>query len=132
MTMIFIVMGAFFTIIGIGAAIGGFVSAKALGKSREVTATVVDVVSRKERRKRGPCRVVYSPVYEYYDGGEYKKYKSSMSSTFEVKLGTETTLYISEDGRVREKGASAFMFVFGAVFAFVGIICIAAGMVFRL
>lgn len=128
MTMIFIVMGALFTLIGIGAAIGGFVSANALGKSREVTATVVDVVSRKERRKRGPCRVVYSPVYEYYDGGEYKKYKSSMSSTFEVKLGTEMTLYISEDGKVRERGSAVFMIIFGAVFAFAGLIFLAAAL----
>lgn len=130
MTLIFIVMGALFTLIGIGAAIGGFVSANALGKNREGTATVVDVVSRKERRKRGPCRVVYSPVYEYYDGGEYKKYKSRLSSTYEVKVGTEAALYISDGGEVREKGASAFMFIFGAVFAFVGIIFIAAGAVF--
>lgn len=127
MKIVFIGFGTLGVLIGAVFIIFAFAASNAVKKSREVTATVVDVVSRKERRKRGPCRTVYSPVYEYYDG-EYKRYKSSMSSTFEVKPGTGTTLYISEDGKIREQGTNVFMIVFGAIFAFAGLIFLAAAL----
>lgn len=124
---VFIGFGALGFLIGAAFITAAFVTSNAIKKSREVTATAVDAVSRRERRKHGSYRIMYSPVYEYYDG-EYKTYKSSMSSTFEVKLGTKTTLYISEDGKVRERGSAVFMIIFGAVFAFAGLIFLAAAL----
>lgn len=62
------------------------------------------------------------PVYEYYDGGEFKRYESNVYSTPQKPLGTEVTLYISEDGKVREKQGTSVMILCGSIFAVVGVI----------
>lgn len=62
------------------------------------------------------------PVYEYYDGGEIKRHESNVSVMPPKPLGTEATLYISDDGKVRDKQSASIMILVGSIFAFVGVI----------
>lgn len=67
-------------------------------------------------------------VYEYYDDGEVKRYTNPVASAVQPQLGTEVTIYISEDGKVREKEYAEFMFTSGFILTFGGIVCIIAAL----
>lgn len=132
MMIMFTGIGVLFTLIGVGVIIGGLVQRNSIKNSREVNATIVENIETKRRRQGdkhdfGSQTVhgtvtYYTPVYEYYDGGEVKRYKSTVSSTSHKPVGTEETLYIDRDGKVRSKAGSSFMFLFGGVFALVGVV----------
>ena len=91
---------------------------------RKVTAEIVDVITsrRKVRRRRGgsSMRTFYTPVYEYYDGGEVKTYQSKVSMTMQITVGKEETLYISENGEIIEKAICYLYLAVGVLFAAVG------------
>lgn len=67
-------------------------------------------------------RTYYYPVYEYYDDGEFKRHESNISAMPPKPLGTEVPLYISEDGKVRDKQSASIMILVGVIFVAVGII----------
>ena len=114
--------GVIFTLIGLGVIIGGFVHKNSINNSREVSGKIVDFIERKVRNSKGRTRTYKFPVYEYYDDGEYKRYESNLYTAPPKPLGTDVTLYISEDGKVREEQGTLFMFLFGGIFALAGII----------
>lgn len=118
----FTAFGVLFALIGIGVITGGLANNNAIKNSRELSGTIVDFTERRGRGQGGHMRTYYYPVYEYYDGGEFKRHESNVSSTPRKPLGTEVTLYISEDGKVREKQSTSVMILVGSIFAVVGII----------
>lgn len=122
MKIIFTAFGVLFVLIGIGALIGGLVNNNSIKNSREVSGKIVDFIKRRGRGQRGHMHTYLYPVYEYYDGGEFKRYESNVYSTPQKPLGTEVTLYISEDGKVREKQGTSVMILCGSIFAVVGVI----------
>ncbi len=115
--LLFFIIGAVMTII----AVRLIIAAK---NGRKVTAEIVDVITsrRKVRRRRGgsSMRTFYTPVYEYYDGGEVKTYQSKVSTTMQITVGKEETLYISENGEIIEKVSCYLYLLVGIVFAAVG------------
>lgn len=118
---IFTAFGILFVLIGIGVLIGGLANNNSIKNSREVSGKIVDFVEKKYRSHQSHTwRTAYYPVYEYYDDGEFKRYESNMSSTPQKPLGTEVTLYISEDGKVRDKQSASVMILVGVIFALAG------------
>lgn len=131
MKIVFTAFGLLFTLIGIGVIIGSFVYKNALKKSREVSGTIVDFIKRRGQAQGGHMHTYCYPVYEYYDNGEFKRHESNVSVMPPKPLGTEVTLYISDDGKIREEQSTSFLILFGSIFAFVGIIfTIVASMMF--
>ncbi len=63
---------------------------------------------------------LYTPVYEYEDGGEVKRYTSDVSRSRRAEIGSETTLYISKDGKIYQKSGAAVTLFVGTIFAVVG------------
>lgn len=123
MKTIFTAFGVFFVLIGIGVLIGGLANNNSIKNSREVTAKIVDFIERKYRSQQShKWRTAYYPVYEYYDDGETKRHESNVSVMPPKPIGTEVTLYISEDGKVRENQGTSIMILVGVIFAVVGAI----------
>lgn len=91
-----------------------------MGSSRQVSATVVDVIEKMERGADGYSTMMYTPVYEYTDGGEVRQYISNVSTSKKAETGSEATLYISENGNIYQKSGAAIMLFVGIVFAVVG------------
>ncbi|MDE5576668.1 MAG: hypothetical protein K2J11_04705 [Oscillospiraceae bacterium] len=116
----FAAFGVLFVLVGIGVLIGGLATNNAIKNSREVSGTIVDFIKRRVRGKHGHMHTYVYPVYEYYDGGETKRHESNVSVMPPKPLGTETTLYISEDGKVREKQSTSIMILVGSIFAVIG------------
>ena len=120
---IFTAFGVLFVLIGIGVLIGGLANNNSIKNSREVSGKIVDFIERKYRSHQSHTwRTVNYPVYEYYDDGEFKRHESNVYVTPPKPLGTEVTLYISEDGKVREKQGTSIMILVGVIFAVVGAI----------
>lgn len=118
----FTAFGALFVLIGIGVLIDGLANNNSIKNSREVSGKIVDFIKRRGRGQGGHMRTYYYPVYEYYDDGEFKRHESNISAMPPKPLGTEVTLYISEDGKVRDKQSASVMILVGVIFAAVGII----------
>lgn len=91
-----------------------------MGSSRQVSATVVDVIEKMERGADGYSTMMYTPVYEYTDGSEVRQYISNVSTSKKAETGSEATLYISENGKIYQKSGAAIMLFVGIVFAVVG------------
>lgn len=91
-----------------------------MGSSRQVSAAVVDVIEKMERGADGYSTMMYTPVYEYIDGGEVRQYTSNVSTSKQAEIGSESTLYISEDGKIYQKSGAAVTLFVGIVFAVVG------------
>lgn len=116
MKVIFLTLGISFLLFGvIMITVSSGVNLRMDG-CRQVRATVAEVVKapRRGRHRR------YSYVYEYTDGGEVRRYKSNATTTVRLKIGSEKTLYISEDGRIYEHTGAAMTFLVGIVFAVMG------------
>ncbi|MCM1522910.1 MAG: hypothetical protein NC120_00475 [Ruminococcus sp.] len=121
-TVSVVIMTVLFLAIGIGLLIGSAVTVSRMNISRRVNATVTDVV-RVRSKGHSQRKFLYAPVYEYYDNGELKIYKSSVSSSKAAEIGSEATLYIYGDGKIYERCGTA-------ITLFVGVIFTAAGGVF--
>lgn len=130
MKIVFTTVCLLFAVIGAALIIAGAVSSKAVKKSSRVNAKIVDFVVKTHGQSNRNLMETYSyPIYEYYDGGEFRRYTSSVSSMPRKPIGTEATLYISEDGRVRERSYFKVMYLvggglaaFGAIFAVIGLL----------
>lgn len=120
--IIFTAFGVLFLLIGIGVLIGGLTNNNSIKNSREVSGKIVDFIKRKVQGQHGHMHTYCYPVYEYYDSGEFKKYESNVSVMPPKPLGTEVTLYISENGKVRDKQGALIMILVGVIFAVVGAI----------
>lgn len=132
MKIMFVAIGSLFAFIG-GFLLGiGAVGGRAMKKSRRVYAKIVDFKEEKWVKFDGtafdPYEIVHLPVYEYYDGGEIKRYTSQVYNSRQKPIGTEVTLYISEDGKVRDGLDSKIMYLvggglaaMGALFAVIGL-----------
>lgn len=120
--IMFTAFGVLFPLIGIGVLIGGLANNNAIKNSREVSGKIVDFIKRRGRGQNGHMRTYLYPVYEYYDDGEFKRHESNVSVMPPKPLGTEVMLYISEDGKIREKQGTSLMVLVGVIFAFVGAI----------
>lgn len=88
--------------------------------SCQVNATVVEVIEKMERGADGYSTMMYTPVYEYIDGGEVIRYTSNVSRSRRAEIGSETTLYISKDGKIYQKSGAAVTLFVGIIFAVVG------------
>ncbi len=88
-----------------------------MSSSRQVNATVVEVIRVREHNGHD---TLYTPVYEYEDGGEVKRYTSDVSRSRRAEIGSETTLYISKDGKIYQKSGAAVTLFVGTIFAVVG------------
>ena len=88
--------------------------------SRRVSARVVEVIETRSKPRKDEERILYTPVYEYYDDGEVSTYKSLVSTSMPVKTGGEVTLYISENGIIYEKRGTLTTLFMGIIFAAIG------------
>ena len=61
-----------------------------------------------------------TPVHEYTDGGEVIRYTSNVSTSKRAEIGSQATLYISEDGKIYQKSGAAVTLFVGIIFAVVG------------
>lgn len=91
-----------------------------MDNSRQVSATVVEVIKKVDRDADGYSIMMYTPVYEYSDGGEVRQYISNVSTSKRAEIGSETTLYISEDGKIYQKSGAKIVYFVGIIFAVVG------------
>lgn len=129
MKIIFVLMGLLYAIIGAALLAVGAKNSKSIKESREVNAKLVDFVGKKHRRGRHHVmRTYYYPIYEYYDSGEVRQYTSSVSTEPRKPVGTEVTLYISEDGKIMEKSVSKVMYLVGGIFAAIGVLFAVIGL----
>lgn len=130
MKMIFVGMGSLFAVIGLILLAVAAVGSIAMKKSRRVTAKIVDFVVKTYGRSNKHLMETYCyPIYEYYDDGEVRRYTSSVSELPKKPIGTEVTLYIAEDGKVREKLDSIVMYLVGGVFAAIGVFFAVVGLI---
>lgn len=128
----FIAIGSAVAVIGIILLAIGAAGSRAMKKSRRVNAKIVDFKEEEWGKIDGtaldPFETVHLPVYEYYDGGEIKRYTSQVYDSRQKPIGTEVTLYIAEDGKVRDGSDSKIMYLvggglaaMGALFAVIGL-----------
>ncbi len=123
---IFMAFGVFFLAAGAVLIIAALGLNARMDNCRRVSATVVNVVESVERRRstirhnRHRSTKMYTPIYEYYDGGELKTYQSRTSTSWAADIGSETTLYISDKGKIYERSGSLVILLVGIVFAVVG------------
>lgn len=126
---LFMLFGVAFLAIGSVCIIISLYMNARIDNSRQVSATVVEVIKETERdtdfnhrshRRRSHTSVMYTSVYEYIDGGEVRRYTSNVSTSKQAEIGSEATLYISEDGKIYQKSGAAIMLLVGIVFAVVG------------
>lgn len=117
---LFMLFGVAFLAIGaVGIIISLYMNDR-IDNSRQVSATVVEVIKKVDRDADGYSTMMYTPVYEYSDGGEVRQYTSNVSTSKRAEIGSETTLYISEDGKIYQKSGAEIMLFVGIVFAVVG------------
>jgi|GEM_PF-1878042 len=117
---IFLLIGIIFLAVGAIVITVGLVMNARIESCRRVSATVSDVIERIDRDAEGYSTRMYTPVYEYVDGGEMKSYTSHVSTSRRAEIGSQATLYISEDGGVYERSGAAIALFVGVVFAAVG------------
>lgn len=124
MKIFFIAIGSLLAVVGIILLAIGAAGSRAMKKSRRVNAKIVDFKEEEWVKIDGtafdPFEIVHLPVYEYYDGGEIKRYTSRVYNSRQKPIGTEVTLYISEDGKVRDGSDSKLMYLVGGGFAAMG------------
>ncbi|MEZ3453097.1 MAG: DUF3592 domain-containing protein [Oscillospiraceae bacterium] len=112
--ILFLIIGAVMIIVSVWINVRMF-------SSRHVSATVSEVIETRTQTRKDYESVFYMPVYEYSDGGEVKTYTSSVSSSMPAEIGSETTLYILENGIIYEKRGTLATFFMGIVFTAIGI-----------
>lgn len=117
---LFMAFGLVFLAIGAVAIIISLYMNARIDNSRQVSATVVDVIKKVDRDADGYSTMMYTPVYEYVDGGEVRRYTSNVSTSKQAEIGSEATLFISEDGKIYQKPGAAILLFVGIVFAVVG------------
>lgn len=122
---LFMAFGLVFLAIGAVAVIISLSMNARMDSSRQVSATVVEVIKKVDRSASvnddyGHLSVLYTPVYEYSDGGEVKRYTSNVSTSKKAEIGSQATLYISEDGKVYRRTGAVIAFWVGIFFAVVG------------
>lgn len=114
-----------FVLAGVGMLAGGimYYQKKTAACTYAVNAKVIDL---KRRRYKG--KTLFSPVYEYYYGGEYARYDSNMYTNIRVpQIGDYRELKInpSNPKEILEGNAAKVMLFFlvglGSVFALAGI-----------
>lgn len=117
---LFMAFGLVFLAIGaVGIIISLYMNAR-IDNSRQVSATVVEVIEKMERGADGYSKMMYTPVYEYINGGEVIRYTSNVSTSQKAEIGSEATLYISEDGKVYQRTGVVIVLLVGIIFAVVG------------
>lgn len=126
---LFMILGIVFLAVGMVCIIVSLRMNARMDSSRQVSATVVEVVRDVEHNsdinprnhmRRRKTSVMYTSVYEYMDGGEVRRYTSNVSTSKQAEIGSETTLYISEDGKVYERSGAAVALFVGIGFAALG------------
>lgn len=120
---VFIILGAVLLVAGVILIIVSLWMNARMDNSRQVSARVTEVIETNEwhRKRRGKhYSKMYTSVYEYYDGGELKTYTSSVSTSNRAEIGSEATLYISEDGKIYERSGALITLIVGIGFAAVG------------
>lgn len=122
---LFMAFGLTFLAIGAVAVIISLSMNARMNNSRQVSATVVEVIKEVDRSASvhndyGHLSVLYTPVYEYTDGGEVIRYTSNVSTSKRAEIGSQATLYISEDGKIYQKSGAAVTLFVGIIFAVVG------------
>lgn len=128
---IFLLIGIIFLAVGAIVITVGLVMNARIESCRRVSAVVSDVIERIDRDAEGYITRMYTPVYEYVDGTEMKSYTSHVSTSRRAEIGSQATLYISEDGKVYESSAAVLCFIIGAGFVFVGGIFTVVGVKIR-
>lgn len=111
--ILFLFIGAVMIIVSVG------VNVRIIG-CQPVEARVAEVIETHSKPRKDYEIIYYTPVYEYYDGGEICTYKSSVSTSAPVEIGTETTLYISGNGIVYERRGTLSTLLAGIFFAAIG------------
>lgn len=114
------IFGILFIILGIALFLYSLLVGERIKRSRAVEAKIVDmdVVIRHKHHQREKH---YAPIYEYYEDGECKRYKSILYSLARPEIGKETVLYISEDGTVSEGSFLLGLRIGGILLLFFGI-----------
>lgn len=112
--VVFLVLGAILLLVSLWKIVR-------MENSRRVIAMVVEVIeTRSNYREEESTDVLYTPVYEYYDNGELKTYKSLVSTSMLVEVGDKATLYISENGIIYERTSTMITLFMGILFAVTG------------
>ena len=111
--ILFLFIGVIMIIVSVGTNVR-------IGGSRRVSARVVEVIETRTKTRKDYESILYTPVYEYFDGGEVRTYKSLISTSMLVEVGDEATLYISENGAVYEKRGTLATLFMGIIFAALG------------
>lgn len=125
--IVFTAIGLLLAVSGAVLIINGLKYFIAMKKSRKITAKIVDFekeVSGYNPKHRRSHRTSIRAVYEYCEDGEVKRFTNPIASAVQEKIGTEATLYIDEDGTVREKDSAGFTLVFGFILAFGGFVMV--------
>lgn len=117
---LFMTFGVGFLAIGAVAVIIFLYMNTRIDNSRQVSATVVDVIKKVDWDADGYSTMMYTPVYEYSNGGEVRRYTSNVSTSKKAEIGSEATLYISEDGKVYQRTGAVIVLLVGIIFAVVG------------
>ncbi|MBD5140276.1 MAG: hypothetical protein HDT25_02505 [Ruminococcus sp.] len=114
-------LGVVFLVLGVILLLVSLWNIVRMENSRRVIAMVVDVIeTRSNYREEESTGVLYTPVYEYYDNGEVRTYKSLVSTSMLVEVGDKATLYISDNGIIYEKTSTLITLFMGILFAVTG------------
>ncbi len=126
----FIIVGIIFSVVGIVMIINFVRQIAGMRNCYEVDARIVDyredVTVHRHNGSRTKIRI-YTPIYEYVDFGETKRYTSKVGTSVLPAVGEETTLLLSTGGMVYEKGGAIASLVMGIVCIVFGVAAIALG-----
>ena len=111
--ILFLIIGVIMITVSVGANVR-------MINSRRVSARVVEVIETHSKPRKDYESILYTPVYEDYDGGEVRTYESLVSTSMPVETGGEVTLYISENGIIYEKTSTLITLFMGILFAVTG------------
>lgn len=111
--ILFLLIGAIMITVSVGINVR-------INSSRQVSARVAEVIETRTKTRKDYESILYTPVYEYYDGGEVRTYKSLVSTSMPVEAGSEATLYISKNGMIYERTGTLAALFMGIVFTVLG------------
>lgn len=122
--VLLIILGVVFWGVAIPVLIKGIKELAVIKGGEIVKARVAELKTTRERTEHHGTRLVYMPVYEYFENGEIKRFENGVYSSMHKEVGAEVLLYRSKSGKLVEKRNTGGYIAFGVMFLLCGICCL--------
>lgn len=115
--LIFLVIGIILFAVGASVLVGGFI---AIGNAAEAEAIIIDISDSGEKT---------AYVSYHYEGNTYHNVKTGFYSS-DMRVGDKLKIYVNKT-EPAEIVNTLFFFIFGGVFAFIGLVFIIVGIALK-